>query len=140
MVGVYASTCLEWIKLLLFIVRSSLQSASPCCLCEKPCFPRRGLGPCLPARHRVDGNQRDFEGKRHSIVFSCACPKLKAPMTPWSFTHIHSSILVPRRLLVACSALAAPEVSAILAVTVLQHLLISIAPNSQRSPLRHSEG
>jgi hypothetical protein len=37
-------------------------------------------------------------------------------MIPWSFTHVHSSILVPRRLLVACLALAALEVSAILAV------------------------
>ena len=39
------------------------------------------------------------------------------------FTFVHSSIRVPRRLLVVCLALAAPEVSAIL--TVLPNLLIT---------------
>lgn len=52
-------------------------------------------------------------------------------------TPILSSIRVPRRLLVACSALAAPEVSAI--PTVLPHSLITPC-NSQRCPLRHCEG
>jgi hypothetical protein len=54
------------------------------------------------------------------------------------FTPVYSSIRVPRRLLVACLALAAPEVSAIL--TVLPHSLITPSRNSQRGPLWHSKG
>jgi D-lactate dehydrogenase (cytochrome) len=64
----------------------------------------------------------------------------KAEGTPESlvFTPVHSSIRDPRRLLVACLALAAPGVSAIL--TVVPHSLITPSRNSQRGPLRHSKG
>jgi hypothetical protein len=54
------------------------------------------------------------------------------------FTPVHSSIRVPRQLLVACLARAAREVSAIL--IVLPHSLTTLLANSQRGPLRHSKG
>ena len=34
---------------------------------------RRGFGPCLPAGRRMDGDQRDFERERHSVILSCTC-------------------------------------------------------------------
>ena len=99
---------------------------------------RRGFGPCLPAGRRMDGDQRDFEREKHSIILSCTC---QMPNTSYSLLilHLHPQLdpgptaTIGGMLSTGCSG---SQCCAI--VNVLS--LFLTPPDSQCRPLWHGEG